>query len=118
MRTKLEPESPSWRIWRDIFLEALKIKTFGMVGKHIFEAIWPRHNSPFADSHMVEVSLGNSTRHRPRSEPSGNVMLVLVPGLRVYRYDRTMVDYYGFVRGDEQKLKDPKLMAAATVLSQ
>ena len=103
---------------KSIFSGALNIKTLVMIGKNVFEFIWPAHNSIFERNLMVEESpegtIGNQT---PSNQQAKKVMLALVPGLRVYSYNRKLVDYGGFTTGDEEGLEQPSLVAQAVVVA-
>lgn len=67
---------------------------------------------------MVEESLEGTTGNQPPcNQEAKRVMLALVPGLRVYSYDRKLVDYCGFTKGDEG-LEQPSLVAQALVVAQ
>ncbi|KAE9377464.1 hypothetical protein N431DRAFT_553915 [Stipitochalara longipes BDJ] len=102
-----------------IFCAALNIKTFAMIGKNVFECIWPAHDSVFEKTFMEEDSSEGTTGIQDSSKQRGKmVMLALVPGLRVYRYDRKLVDYCGFTRGGEEGLEQPSLVAQAVVMAQ
>jgi hypothetical protein len=103
------------RILQDAFLEALKIKSLGMIGNHMFEIIWPEYNSSFPCLDMIKR---DSLPCSSTLETQGKVALVLLPGIQVYRCKKRMVDYRGFVKGGEQGLEDPTTMAAPVVLTQ
>jgi hypothetical protein len=103
---------------KSIFCAALNIKFFGMIGKNVFEFIWPAHNSVFERNFMVEESSEGTTCNQiPPKQEVKKVMLALVPGLRIYNYDRKLVDYYGFTKGDEEGLEQPSLVAQAVVVA-
>ena len=89
-----------------------------MIGKNVFECIWPAHNSIFERNFMAEESLeGTTCNQTPSNQGAKKVMLALVPGLRVYSYDRKLVDYCGFTKGGEG-LEQPSLVAQALVVAQ
>jgi hypothetical protein len=89
-----------------------------MIGKDVFECIWPAHNSIFERNFMAEESLeGTTCNQAPSNQGAKKVMLALVPGLRVYSYDRKLVDYCGFTKGGEG-LEQPSLVAQALVVAQ
>ena len=102
---------------KSIFCAALNIKTFGMISKTVFEFIWPAHNAVFERNFMVEESSEGTTCNQtsPKQEAK-KVILALVPGLRIYNYDRKLVDYCGFTKGDEG-LEQPSLVAQAVVVA-
>jgi len=64
-----------------------------------------------------ESSEGTKCDQTPSDQGTKTVMLALVPGLRVYSYDRKLVDYCGFTKGDEG-LEQPSLVAQALVVAQ
>jgi hypothetical protein len=67
---------------------------------------------------MAEESLeGTTCNQTPSNQGAKIVILALVPGLRVYSYDRKLVDYCGFTKGDEG-LEQPSLVAQALVVAQ
>ena len=104
---------------KSIFCAALNIKAFAMIDKNVFEFIWPAHNSVLERNFMVEESLeGITCDQTPSKQEVKKVMLALVPGLRVYSYDKKLVDYCGFTRGDEEGLEQPSLVAQAVVVAQ
>jgi len=103
------------RILQDAFLEALRIKSLGMIGNHMFEIIWPEHNSSFPS---LDMNGRDSLPCSSTLESQGKVALVLLPGIRVYRCEKRMVDYCGFAKGGEQGLEEPTTMAAPVVLTQ
>lgn len=103
---------------KSIFCAALNIKTCGMIGKNMFEFTWPAQNSIFERNSMVEESSEGSTYNPTSSKQEAKkVMLALVPGLRVYSYDRKLVDYCGFKKGDEEGLGQSSLVAQAVVVA-
>jgi len=87
-----------------------------MIGKDLFEAIWPTRNSTYDSLSMTVVP--------PESGPvdqddSGcglmKVKLPHVPGLSIYRYDRKLVDYCSFTKGDEEELGEADVLFKAVV---
>lgn len=119
IKHKGKPEAKIQIRLESIFYAALKIKTFAMVGKDVFECIWPAHDTIFERSFMAEESSdGTTCNQTPSKQEVKKVMLALVPGIRVYGYDRKLVDYCGFTKGDEQGLQQPSLVAQAVVVAQ
>ena len=101
-----------------VFHIALRVKTLGMMGNHILEFIWPDRDSVFDNSLMEEQRSGSTNGCKyPTEQKVGKVKLVLVPGLRVYSYDRKLVDYCGFTNGDEEGLEKVNAIAKAVVLA-
>jgi hypothetical protein len=99
-----------------IFRCALDIKTQVIIGKDIFETIWPAKNSGFESFSMIVVPSQNGPCGRAVSQLRPiRVKLPLVPGLRVYRYDRKSVDCCGFTKGDEGNLGESDLVVPAAV---
>ncbi|KAN0096635.1 hypothetical protein V8E51_015440 [Hyaloscypha variabilis] len=118
IKHKGKAEAKLQRRLESIFCAALNIKTFAMIGKNVFEYIWPVHNSIFERNLMAEESSeGTKCNQTPSDQGTKTVMLALVPGLRVYSYDRKLVDYCGFTKGDEG-LEQPSLVAQALVVAQ
>jgi hypothetical protein len=116
---KLEAKVQFGELLDSIFLKALMIKVYGMIGKDIFEVIWPAHNSVFESCSMVEES-SESPRYNSNSgsQEAKKVLLVLVPGLHVYSHDRNLVDYDGFTRDDKEVLGNPDVVAHSVVVAQ
>lgn len=103
---------------KSIFHAALNIKTFGMIDKNVFKYIWPAHNSVFQADLMVEESLeGTTCDQNPSMKETKKVALALIPGLLIYSYDRKLVDYCGFTKGNEEGLELPSLVAQAVVVA-
>jgi hypothetical protein len=119
MKNKKKSEAKLQIRLKSIFWAALNIKSFAMIGKNVFEVIWPAHNSIIERTCMVEESSEGNTRNQtPPKQEAKKVMLALVPGLRIYKYDRKLVDYSGFTKGDEEGLEQPSLVAQAVVVAQ
>jgi hypothetical protein len=119
MKNKKKSEAKLHIRLKSIFCAALNIKALGMIGKHVFEFIWPAHNSIFELNCMVEESSeGTTCNQAPLKQEAKKVTLALVPGLRIYKYDRKLVDYSGFITGDEEGLEQPSLVAQAVVVAQ
>ena len=116
MKNSAKPEAKLQIRLKSIFCAALNIKTFGMIGKNVFEFIWPAHNSTFERNFMVKDSSEGATSNQSSSKQEATkVTLALVPGLLIYSYDRKLVDYCGFTRDDEEGLEEPSLVAQAVV---
>ncbi|ORY16548.1 hypothetical protein BCR34DRAFT_476001 [Clohesyomyces aquaticus] len=92
---------------QSIFHLALEIKTLAMVGKDTYECIWPIAGSSF-DVDLMEPD----ARGQPHT---GKAKLPLVPGLRVYKSDRRLVDYEGFRKSEDDGLHDPVVIAKAVI---
>lgn len=83
----------------------------------MYECIWPVSKSVFeADSMVVERPESAQVPIKVIDQPIPLVELALVPGLRIWKYEKKMVDYYGFVRGEEDGLKTSEMIAKAVVL--
>jgi len=88
-----------------------------MISAFDCEFIWPDHSSVFEESCMEELAFSTSTdRHRLHSA-ANRVLLVLVPGLRISRNNRMLVDYCGFMKGGEEELVNPFLVSKAVVMT-
>lgn len=102
-----------------IFRSALEIKTLGMTANHVLEFIWPSRSTVFENDSMAEEASGSYTDGRGNSEKKAKkVLLTLVPGLRVYSYERQLVDYCNFTSGDEKGLGKGDLVAHTLVMTQ
>ncbi|KAH6698422.1 hypothetical protein BKA61DRAFT_583255 [Leptodontidium sp. MPI-SDFR-AT-0119] len=104
---------------KSIFCAALNIKSFRMIGKHVFEFIWPAQNSICDKDCMMEEESSEGTTYDQTSlkTEAKKVVLALVPGLRVFKYDRKLVDYSGFMKGDEEGLEQCCIVAQAVVVA-
>lgn len=66
---------------------------------------------------MLEESSERATYNQYSSKQEARkVMFAVVPGLLVYSYDRELVDYCGFRKGNED-LEQPSLVAQAVVVA-
>lgn len=82
----------------------------------MFDFIWPARDSAFESYFMVEESSESNVKRKDYfKQRVKKTILVLVPGLRVYNYDRSLVDYSGFTKGDEEELGNSSLVAQAVV---
>ena len=95
----------------------MEMKILAMISKAMYEYVWPVPKSVFEGDSM--------TAERPKiaqapieviDQPNSLVKLALVPGLRIWKHEKKMVDYYGFVRGEEDSLEVPEMIAKAVVL--
>ncbi|KAF2647603.1 hypothetical protein K491DRAFT_723300 [Lophiostoma macrostomum CBS 122681] len=86
------------------FQLALDIKCLVMVGKDLFECVWPDRGTPFEESCMVDEPANWMRGGKEDGKLNWNrfVKLPSLPGLRVYAYERQMVDYNGFRKGVEE----------------
>ncbi|KAH8685483.1 hypothetical protein BGZ60DRAFT_92964 [Tricladium varicosporioides] len=101
-----------------IFRSALEIKTLGMTVNHVLEFIWPAQSTVFESDSMTEEVLGSYTSDRGNSDKKvKKVLLTLVPGLRVYSYERQFVDYCNFTSGKEKVLGKGELVAHTLVIT-
>jgi hypothetical protein len=98
-----------------IFSDALELKLLTMVSKDMFECIWPSLETPF-DLDTMETERTRFCIDDVESYDLRRVTLVLVPGLRLYEYDRQMVDYFGFKREHEQCTGSYRTLQKAIVL--
>jgi hypothetical protein len=102
---------------KSIFALALRFKTFAMISEFKSEFIWPDRSSVFDESYMEEaMPLISKHQLHIHSAPK-TVMLVLVPGLRVYQHNSMLVEYSGFVKGGEQKTAESILISRAAVMT-
>jgi hypothetical protein len=111
------------RVTRDLrkilvqpFRLALDIKCLIMVGKDLYECIWPTRGSPFKERRMIDEPADYAQAGNDKTlDPNPLVRLPILPGLRIYAYERQMVDYNGFRNGCEEVLKG-SVVAKARVL--
>lgn len=102
--------------FESIFQYALAAKSQAMIGKDIFETIWPDHGSAFDSKCMRVKAMKRDRCGRDNSESLPVIVkLPLVPGIRVYRYDRKLVDYCSFTNGSEKDLGNPDTLWEALV---
>jgi hypothetical protein len=98
---------------KSVFQSALEVKIHTIIGKDLFEAIWPAPQTTFDAVSMTtqsDLKTSGILEHLPRK-----VKLCLAPGLRVYTYDRKTVDYSSFTKGDERDLGKPGMVFQALV---
>jgi hypothetical protein len=100
-----------------IFHLAMEVKILAMTSRAMYECIWPVPKSAVEGNSMIierpdsaQASIEMIAQHIPL------VRLTLVPGLRIWKYEKRTVDHYGFVRGEEEGLEAPELMIKAVVL--
>lgn len=106
------------REFTSIFSSALGLKPFAMISDFIFDFIWPARDSLFDDYRMEEVSLPKSEGKRHQTEQKiKRVVLVLVPGLCAYKYDRKLVDHCGFIAAAGKELGEARIIARAVVVT-
>jgi hypothetical protein len=100
-----------------VFGDALELKLIAMVSKDMFECIWPSLETPFdPDTMETERAWFCDGDDDVENYNSKRVQLVLVPGLRLYEYDRQMVDYFGFKREHERCTGSYRMLQKAVVL--
>jgi hypothetical protein len=96
------------------FTSALGFKTFAMTSGFKCEIIWPEDGSVF-DQACMEEAMPPIRKGSRASSARKRVVLVLVPGLRVYRNSGVLVDYCGFIAAGEEKPADAVLVLRAVV---
>lgn len=94
------------------FTAALSFKTFAMISGFKCGIIWPEVGSVFDKACMEEAMPPIRKRSKLATK---RVVLVLVPGLRVYRNSGVLVDYCGFIAAGEEKPADAVLVLRAMV---
>jgi hypothetical protein len=98
-----------------IFCDALAVKTFAIESKKLPECVWPSLGTPFDTAIMATEEVPAYADDVERY-PSKTVQLVLVPGLRLYEYDKQTVDCFGFKREHQQCTGSYRTLRKAVVL--
>lgn len=98
------------------FVCALNIKTQTLISKDMFETTWPVPQSKFQDSSMDPEPLSSVEDNGACPINAQRVGLTLLPGIRVFSYDRKLVDYCSFAQGGECNLEKPKRISRAVIV--
>jgi hypothetical protein len=101
------------------FQLALEIKILIMMSKDVYEVIWPTTGNDFDDYLMKEEPLETFVAsHTHSGSNERKVLIPLVPGLRIYSFERKAVDYFGLKTGREEGLGEPEVLAKSIVATQ
>lgn len=95
----------------------MEMKILAMISKAMYEFVWPIPKSVFeGDSMTAERPKIAQASIEVMDQPTSLVKLAFVLGLRIWKHKKKMVDYYGFVRREEDSLEAPEMIAKAVVL--
>jgi hypothetical protein len=87
----------------DVFEAALHLKTLGIIGQAMYKIVWPAIDSDY-DSYTMQKSIPEfpAGNFNTSNDMLKRVIMPLVPGLLICKYERDMVDYGGFTMATDE----------------
>jgi hypothetical protein len=91
------------------------VKTFAIESKKLPECVWPTVGTRFDTAIMATEGM-RASADDIEEYPSKTVQLILVPGLRLYEYEKETVNWFGFKKGHQQCTGTYRTLRKAVIL--